>query len=230
MRTKVRNRALLISPDFPTRPCHVRLALRLKLAMKSMPTAKEASSLRFFGTLSTGSEALQERMQILDLFRQRAEASVRLAYHLTRDRDAALDLSQEAFVKALETISSLQDPALLTPWFNRIVVNLCRDWQRRRFSSHKAQAVIKQRFERVEPDPAVHAEINEEAERTRAALMGLPQEYREALVLVCVEELSPRDAAYALNVPDGTLRWRLHEGRRLMREALDQPNPKEGDA
>ena len=67
-----------------------------------------------------------------------SESAVRLAYHLTRDREAALDLSQEAFVKAIEALPALEDPTSGRVWFTRIVVNLCRDWLRRRAVERKA--------------------------------------------------------------------------------------------
>jgi RNA polymerase sigma-70 factor (ECF subfamily) len=170
------------------------------------------------------------REELLRLFGQRTEAAVRLAYHLTRDREAALELSQEAFVRALESLPTLADPVAATAWFNRILVNLCRDWLRRRGVDERAMEQVRSEQEveaaRLVPrrhdarDPAFEFERREEAERARAALMGLPGEYREVLALICVEGLSPQQAAEVLGIPDGTVRWRLHEGRRMVREEL----------
>src|SRR5689334_3164635 len=157
--------------------------------MTTTPHIKGPAPLRLFGTLRFETEREEERQQILQLFGQRAEASVRLAYHLTRDREAALDLSQEAFVRALETLGTLDDPARIEPWFNRIVVNLCRDWLRRQGAERNARKA-REEMKPAEPDggvdPARAAELREESERTRAALLGLPLDYREALVLVSV--------------------------------------------
>jgi RNA polymerase sigma-70 factor (ECF subfamily) len=117
-----------------------------------------------------------------------------------------------------------------TAWFNRILVNLCRDWLRRRGVDERAMEQVRSEQEveaaRLVPrrhdarDPAFEFERREEAERARAALMGLPGEYREVLALICVEGLSPQQAAEVLGIPDGTVRWRLHEGRRMVREEL----------
>jgi RNA polymerase sigma-70 factor (ECF subfamily) len=72
------------------------------------------------------------------------------------------------------------------------------------------------------PDPLHLAEQKEALTRARRALLGLPFEYREALTLVGVERFSPKEAAEALGVPDATLRWRLHEARKLLRETLKE--------
>jgi RNA polymerase sigma-70 factor (ECF subfamily) len=159
-------------------------------------------------------------VELLRLFGERAEAAVRLAYHLTGDREAALDLSQEAFVRAMESLPTLEDPSRAGAWFSRIVVNLSRDWLRRRASENSAVRDAPPKSATGESDPALHAEREEARERLRAALLALPEELREAVSLVCVEGLAPKDAAEALGVVAGTLRWRLHEGRKLLREAF----------
>lgn len=159
-------------------------------------------------------------VELLRLFGERAEAAVRLAYHLTGDREAALDLSQEAFVRAMESLPTLEDPSRAGAWFSRIVVNLSRDWLRRRASENSAVRDAPPKSATGESDPALHAEREEARERLRAALLALPEELREAVSLVCVEGLAPKDAAEALGVAAGTLRWRLHEGRKLLREAF----------
>jgi RNA polymerase sigma-70 factor (ECF subfamily) len=177
------------------------------------------SGKRAIGGLLTSAPAEAE---LLHLFGERAEAAVRLAYHLTGDREAALDISQEAFVRAMEALPALEHPARATAWFNRIVVNLSRDWVRRRAFERAARADVPARPEFAADDPALDVERNEAREQVRAALLRLPPDLRETVALVCVEGLSPKDAAEALGVPSGTLRWRLHEGRRLLREAYER--------
>lgn len=154
--------------------------------------------------------------EILQLYGAKAESAVRLAYHITRDREAALDLSQEAFVKAIERLPDLRDPSSMEAWFDRIVVNLCRDWIRRRGSERRAMDGVMDRPFRNAAGPDERLADREEAERVRAAMMNLPLDLREAFALVCVEGLATGKAAYALGIPEGTLRWRLHEARRQL--------------
>ena len=156
-----------------------------------------------------------------------AESAVRLAYHITRDREVALDLSQDAMLKALERLNELRDPGALKSWFNRILVHACRDWLRRR--GLEARGREKMNFEKsvrtAWKDPYEAAEHQESLERVRWALLNLPLEYREALALVFVEGVSSREAAEILEIPEGTLRWRTHEGKRLLKAFL---NPESG--
>jgi RNA polymerase sigma factor (sigma-70 family) len=154
---------------------------------------------------------------MLHLLGQYAEGGVRLAYHLTRDREAALDISQEAYVRAMQSIGELQKNVSIKVWFNRIVVNLCRDWMRRRKVEARGLDVVQRRAAQEQPQPGDTIENKEEAERLRAALMQLPFDRREAVVLVCIEDFSPKEAAHMLGIPDGTLRARLHQGREQLR-------------
>jgi len=167
-------------------------------------------------------EGTARAQAVTRLFGERAEAAIRLAYYLTRDREAALDLSQEAYVKAMEALGELENPAQAAFWFDRIVVNLCRDWLRRKGAERRALNVKAAEAGRESSDPASHAEHSEARELMRAALLRLPIELREVVVLVNVEGHAPGYAASILGVPAGTLRWRLHEGRKLLREIFEE--------
>ena len=158
----------------------------------------------------------------LDALGAWSEEAVRLAYHLTHNREAALDLSQEAFVKAVEALPSLQDAACGRVWFMQIVVNLCRDWHRKRTVERKVISELPPSENAARTDPSFAAQQKESLEHVRTALMSLPLDYREALALVAVESYSPKEAAVVLGIADGTLRWRLFEARRLLKAELER--------
>ncbi len=69
--------------------------------------------------------------------------------------------------------------------------------------------------------PAEWAEIRERREQLRAAVLELPVEFREAVVLCGLEELSYEEAAGLLHCPVGTIRSRLHRGRALLLAKLE---------
>jgi len=69
--------------------------------------------------------------------------------------------------------------------------------------------------------PAEWAEVRERREQVRAAVLKLPVEFREAIVLCGLEELSYEEAARLLDCPVGTIRSRLHRGRALLLVKLE---------
>jgi RNA polymerase sigma-70 factor (ECF subfamily) len=69
--------------------------------------------------------------------------------------------------------------------------------------------------------PARWAELRERREQVRAAVLELPSEFREAVVLCELEEMSYDEAACALDCPVGTIRSRLHRGRALLLAKLE---------
>jgi RNA polymerase sigma-70 factor (ECF subfamily) len=72
-----------------------------------------------------------------------------------------------------------------------------------------------------EKTPAQWAELKQRREMVRHAVMQLPVEFREAIVLCELEELSYEEAAAALECPIGTIRSRLHRGRALLLAKLE---------
>jgi RNA polymerase sigma-70 factor (ECF subfamily) len=72
-----------------------------------------------------------------------------------------------------------------------------------------------------ERTPAHWAEIRERRERVRSAVLSLPPEFRETVVLCELEEMSYEEAAQALECPIGTVRSRLHRGRALLLAKLE---------
>jgi RNA polymerase sigma-70 factor (ECF subfamily) len=69
--------------------------------------------------------------------------------------------------------------------------------------------------------PAKWAELRERREQVRAAVLELPPEFREAVVLCELEEMSYDEAARSLSCPVGTIRSRLHRGRALLLAKLE---------
>jgi RNA polymerase sigma-70 factor (ECF subfamily) len=69
--------------------------------------------------------------------------------------------------------------------------------------------------------PAMWAEQRERLEKVRAAVMELPVEFRETVVLCELEEMSYDQAARTLDCPIGTIRSRLHRGRALLLAKLE---------
>ncbi|MDX2064532.1 MAG: sigma-70 family RNA polymerase sigma factor [Fimbriimonadaceae bacterium] len=153
------------------------------------------------------------------------------ALRLTRSRDEAEDLSQEAMVRAYEAFDRF-DGNNFKAWLLRIVTNLYINRYRRHQrgpgmisleEESTAEPVGSEAEipERVLFDEALGAEIEE-------ALASVPTDFRITVILSDIEGLSYQEVADATDVPVGTVRSRLARGRALLRKSLRQFAVREG--
>lgn len=153
------------------------------------------------------------------------------AVRLTRDGDAARDLVQDTYLKALRAHDRFQPGTNLKAWLFTILHNT---WRNRR----RDQARARVSFDSDSVDAAVDAGQAGVVERAtpetmllrrvqdadiRAAVDALPEAFREAVWLRDVEDLSYQDIADALGVPIGTVMSRISRGRKLLHAALSAP-------
>lgn len=144
-------------------------------------------------------EALVERYQ-------RVLFSV--ALRMLGDYDAASDAAQNAFVKAYQKLDTFDPTRRFFSWIYRILVNECLN-ARRDHAQHEPLA----------PDlaavgtPADLFETAERRKRVQAAILALPMEYREVIVLRHFAELSYEEIGETLHVPAKTVKSRLHTAR-----------------
>lgn len=150
------------------------------------------------------------------------------ALSLARRRDEADDLVQAACERAFGAIDTWQPGTRLDAWMFRILRNLWIDRHRRRrdeTSLDDDDAGLSVTGE----DGRHTVEVRSTMAAVRAAIDRLPEDQREVLMLVCVEDLSYRDAAEVLEVPIGTVMSRLSRARRALAAALDAPAAQPAD-
>ena len=151
-----------------------------------------------------------------------------LALHLLGDRDEALDLSQEVFLRVFRTIGSFRGQSALRTWIYRIVINQARNrqrwWRRRRRSDQISLDDHLQQFGDMEsqtdllPDRLLASK--ETASLIWQALDRLPFDQRTALVLREVDGLRYEEIAFSLGVAVGTVKSRLTRARQALRAEL----------
>lgn len=137
------------------------------------------------------------------------------AYRYTRDREAARDVTQESWMAIMRGLGSLRDPARFRAWAFRIVANKARDWVRREQARRQAREGAEVVAELSEPGPAAGA-----IRRLREGLARLEPGQRSILTWFYLEEMSVREIAEWLDVPDGTVKSRLFHARNALRAAL----------
>jgi RNA polymerase sigma-70 factor (ECF subfamily) len=152
-----------------------------------------------------------------------------LALHLLGDRDEALDLSQEVFLRVFRTINGFRGQSALKTWIYRIVINQARNrqrfWRRRRRSDqvsldqHVAEhGDLTQPGDGTSPHRALARK--ELASRLWSALNDLPFDQRTVIVLREIDGLSYEDIAFSLGVAVGTVKSRLTRARQALRVQL----------
>ena len=151
-----------------------------------------------------------------------------LALHLLGDRDEALDLSQEVFLRVFRTISSFRGQSALRTWIYRIVVNQARNrqrfWRRRRRSDQISLDAHVEQFGDMEAKTEVLPDrllaSKETATKIWQALDRLPFDQRTALILREVDGLRYEEIAFSLGVAVGTVKSRLTRARQAVRAEL----------
>jgi RNA polymerase sigma-70 factor (ECF subfamily) len=172
--------------------------------------------------------AAGEETAYTELVAEHQRMVVQLAMNLLGDRDEALDLSQEVFLRVFRTIGHFRGQSSLRTWIYRIAVNQARNrhrfWRRR----HRADQVS------LDAHVAAHGELlsakevgpdrvlaqKELAARLQRALDHLPFDQRIAIVLREIDGLSYEEIAFSLGVAVGTVKSRLTRARQALRSEL----------
>jgi RNA polymerase sigma-70 factor, ECF subfamily len=143
------------------------------------------------------------------------------AYRLTGDADDAADLAQDVFVRVYRNLHRYQ-PGTFDGWIYRITKNLFLDSVRRRghFRMEPLPETDWRSPASEEPGPADVVERRTLEARLERGLTQLPEEFRLAVVLCDVQGLTYEDIVQVTGWPLGTVRSRIHRGRKQLRDFL----------
>lgn len=148
-----------------------------------------------------------------------------LALQMTKNHADADELSQAAFLKAYEALGSFRKESQFFTWIYRITVNLCLTHlkSQNRFvplpapdPESETRAMELASAERVGED----LETDDERARVWKALDALTPDLRAAVVLVYLQDMSPRQAAKTLGCAEATVHWRMFKARKILKRLL----------
>ena len=141
---------------------------------------------------------------------------------LTRRRDVAEDLIEEVWLRVVASAPRLRDDTRLAPWLFTIARNLFASYCRSRLLDYDAMADLTLwPVQPPEPSPFEAAAATELQKRVEVALATLPGMYREALLLVAHEGLTPAEAAGVCGISPEAMRQRLSRARAMLAKRLD---------
>jgi len=150
------------------------------------------------------------------------------AYSMMRNEEEAIDLSQEAWVKAWQRLKQFQGESSFVTWMTRIVINLCLD-QLRRHKRQRAESIeamdeesggVERHMPVVTVNPTERLERVELRQRIDQALSQLSSAHRTAIVLCEFEGMEYKEIAKAMECSIGTVMSRLFYARRKMAALL----------
>jgi RNA polymerase sigma-70 factor (ECF subfamily) len=183
-----------------------------------MPSSYDATGLQPGGPEGRRVEAAlvsEGTVDVASLVMARLGDAYRLARAILLDDAEAEDAVQEASLAAWRHRHSLRDATRFDAWFERILVNQCRDQLRRRKRAVKVAAPPV----RFEP-PAAAPDTGTDADLDRA-LDGLGIDHRIVVLLRYWQDRTVEDIAACLGIPAGTVKSRLHHALRALRADLE---------
>jgi RNA polymerase sigma-70 factor (ECF subfamily) len=146
--------------------------------------------------------------QFLDLYARQVGVVYRVCFSFMKNRAATEDAVQETFIKALTKAPDFDGPAHEQAWLVRTAGNVCKDM----LKSWWHKTVIHAVAEDVAAEPV--------ADETLAAVMALPDRYKQAVYLFYYEGYTTKQIAQALRRRESTVRSHLSEARALLRERI----------
>ena len=153
-----------------------------------------------------------------------------LARYLLRDTADAEDAVQECYLRALRHFDTFRGPAI-KPWLFAILRNVCRgEFARRSSGLHfidqyvdgetdKDEDTIRPLWQEPQVSPETEVLHQRDAQTIRRLVAELPDQFREAIVLREINDLSYREIADVVGVPVGTVMSRLARARSMLRKA-----------
>jgi RNA polymerase sigma-70 factor (ECF subfamily) len=160
---------------------------------------------------------MQRRARFQALCQSLRPDLLRFAFWLSRDRALAEDVVQESMLRAWKAQDSLLDEAAAKPWLLTIIRReYARTFERKRFPTVDVDELI------AKEEPLLAAAEEQDIRDVRIAMMKLPDEYREPLVLQVLMGYSTAEIARELGLSSPAVLTRLYRARRQLRAACGE--------
>ncbi len=186
------------------------------VATSEQPQVKESIDLRTIAACQRG-----DRNALRTLFDEYKDRVYSIAiYSLGGDQTAAADVTQQVFLKLMTRIQQFRGDSEFATWLYRLVVNTCRDEQRkqRRFVPLADSFLSNMK---AEPSPRTNYARKEISDRVQAAIGELKPKLRWPILLKYVEGLSYEEIGSVLGCSKGTVASRLNRGHKALSRKLN---------
>lgn len=164
--------------------------------------------------------------------------AIAVSYRLLGNTQDAMEVSQDAFLKAFTSLQTLQKPEAFGGWLMRIVSNLSLNYRRSRkvrsqlplddvlgkSGSEQSESSTGGGSEWMarDDDPAHALSSKEMGQQLKKALEQLPEKQRLAIVMFTIEELPQKQVAEALGCSVEAVKWHVFQGRKKLKEIMKE--------
>ncbi len=165
--------------------------------------------------------------ELIERYQRRAVA---VAYRLLGNIEDAMDVCQDAYVRAFKSLPTIQQPERFGAWLMRIVSNLSLNYRRGRRKDlslaaddedggvHEGQ--LAGHSARSDPGPGEAMQSAELEQAITAAMEALPEQQRLALVLFAIEQIPQKEVAEILECSVEMVKWNVFQARKALKKAL----------
>ncbi len=146
------------------------------------------------------------------------------SFSLLKDEDEAQDVVQDTFVALINSYDSIRDKSKVLPWLKKVAANRSLN----RLTRTKTDTADEEFFDTVETVPEDFLPDSlAESEETRKILMdiidkSLSEDIRRTLILFYFDEMSTREIAEALGIPEGTVSWRINSAKKKIKKEVEK--------
>ena len=155
------------------------------------------------------------RQRLVRLVEQYQTDLLRLCYIQLHDTALAEDAVQETFIKAYRSFPAFRGDCSEKTWLMQIAVNTCRDVKRSAWFRHLDRRITLEDL----PEPSVQPA--ESAVELTMEIMRLPRKFREIILLCFYQQMTTREIAEILHIPQSTVATRLKKAREKLRVSLE---------
>lgn len=174
-----------------------------------------------------------DRSAFDELVRRYQRQAVAVSYRLLGNSHDALEVTQDAFLKAFNSLSTLQKPDAFGGWLMRIVSNLSLNHRRGRRKRNQlplddllgpaeaqADASFSSEWMSAAANPVRKLEGQELGKKLQEAMGQLPEKQRTAIVMFTIEQMPQKQIAETLQCSVEAVKWHVFQGRKKLKELL----------
>lgn len=148
------------------------------------------------------------------LMNQCKEQIYRTAFAYVKEEEMALDIVQEVVCRAYKSIESLKEPKFFNTWIMRIAINISTD-----FYNKKIKVVCMEQDELISKMEVKHDD-NDERLFLMESLDNLEEKYKKIIILKYFDDLTFKDIAEILSMPESTVKTNLYKGLSILRNDM----------